>query len=105
MRLPTAEEKRLYYEATGREAPSCKIRRKPRWLLPSKLGFTFARTILLRDGDESAALVVHELVHVRQWIDGGLAFWASYIWQLFTKGYRGIDYEIEAYEAQKRIES
>ncbi len=43
-------------------------------------------------------LRLHELVHMRQIErDGPWCFSMRYLWQLITKGYRRIDYEVEAY--------
>jgi hypothetical protein len=42
----------------------------------------------------------HEDCHKVQWArDGKVKFLSRYIWQLFTKGYAQIDYEIEARKA------
>jgi hypothetical protein len=39
----------------------------------------------------------HENQHKVQWArDGKIKFLSRYIWQLITKGYENIDYEIEA---------
>ena len=44
----------------------------------------------------------HEDVHKEQYKrDGWFKFLSRYIWQLITKGYTNIDYEIEAREKSK----
>jgi hypothetical protein len=68
---------------------------------------TLRRTIIVRSGHEqSARLLRHELVHVRQWrrhgmIGFGVRYVGSYLtWRLRLKGHRGaylrIPLEIEA---------
>lgn len=48
--------------------------------------------------DVSDRLFRHELEHCYQIKrEGRLKFYASYFWQLITKGYRNISYEVEAY--------
>lgn len=40
----------------------------------------------------------HERIHMCQrMVEGVWKFRARYLWQLLTRGYRGIDYEVEAY--------
>ena len=47
----------------------------------------------------------HEECHKRQWADHGLLrFAVRYLWQLATKGYLNIDYEIEARAAAELID-
>jgi hypothetical protein len=44
----------------------------------------------------------HEDCHKSQWArDGKIKFLSRYIWQLLTKGYSNIDYEVEARAAGK----
>lgn len=43
----------------------------------------------------------HEYIHIRQVRDTGwFKFYAQYVWYGITRGYRGIPFEIEAYEKQ-----
>ena len=51
------------------------------WLTPGVAGMTLGRWILLRRGREhDAALIAHELVHVRQWRErGAVRFLAAYL--------------------------
>jgi hypothetical protein len=53
---------------------------------------------VLREFEHNDALLIHEQVHMRQ-VDehGPWRFSTRYLWQLLTKGYSRIDYEIEAY--------
>ena len=98
MRLPTEAEKRLYREATGREAPWCVLVRcwVPGWGIGMSLGPLVLHETLRPE------IIVHEMVHVAQFYRQPFTFWLRYLWQLFTKGYRGIDYEVEAYAVQER---
>lgn len=53
---------------------------------------------MLAEFDGHDALWDHEIEHMRQIErDGPWWFSVRYLWQLATKGYRKIDYEIEAY--------
>ncbi len=46
----------------------------------------------------------HENQHKVQWArDGKIKFLIRYLWQLITKGYNKIDYEIEAKEVASKI--
>jgi hypothetical protein len=64
---------------------------------------TLRRTILF-DADRPIApdLIVHELVHVRQWNDDPL-FPLKYCGQALRHGYRKNPYEVEAYARQKEF--
>jgi hypothetical protein len=64
---------------------------------------TLGRTILF-DADRPIApdLIVHELVHVRQWNDDPL-FPLKYCGQWLRHGYRQNPYEVEAYARQKEF--
>ena len=47
--------------------------------------------------DKDSVWMKHEDVHKEQFKkDGWIKFLTRYIWQLITKGYKNIDYEIEA---------
>ncbi len=72
-------------------------------------GMTLGTTILLAtdvDDDGDSALMAHELVHVRQWSDLGVARFSGRYISSFARGlarhkrwneaYRGIDAEVEA---------
>jgi hypothetical protein len=48
-------------------------------------------------------LLVHELTHYQQWRRDGFAFYLRYLGQALTKGYYQIDYEVEAFAAQRRF--
>lgn len=49
--------------------------------------------------DQSPKWRIHEDVHKEQYReDGWIKFLSRYIWQLLTKGYKNIDYEVEARE-------
>ncbi len=64
---------------------------------------TLRRTILF-DADRPIApdLIVHELVHVRQWNDDPL-FPLKYCGQWLRHGYRQNPYEVEAYARQREF--
>ena len=64
---------------------------------------TLRRTILF-DADRPIApdLIVHELVHVRQWNDDPL-FPLKYCGQWLRHGYRKNPYEVEAYARQREF--
>lgn len=64
---------------------------------------TLGRTILF-DADRPIApdLIVHELVHVRQWNDDPL-FPLKYCGQSLRHGYRQNPYEVEAYARQREF--
>lgn len=65
-------------------------------------GFTFAPFIFLKDPNNKAHLT-HELTHLKQQYKHFIIwFWVRYLYQLFTKGYENIDYEIEAYNASRK---
>ncbi len=99
IRFPTENEKRLYREAAGRAAPACVLIRFP--MFGSFRGFTLGPVIFI--ATDRVDVIVHEMVHVRQFYDGwGIGFWAAYLWYRLTRGYRGNPYEQEAYAVQDR---
>ena len=100
MRFPTEEEKRLYLEATGREAPACLLIRfwVPGWGVALALG-----PLILHEKADRPDLIVHEMVHVQQFYDRPFTFWLRYFWYSLTEGYRENPYEIEAREAQSKV--
>ena len=69
MRLPTAKEKEVYKEVTGKEAPVCVVQKAP--FFPGWNGLTLWRLVLVRDYARSD-VVVHEMVHVEKfkWLVG-----------------------------------
>lgn len=57
--------------------------------------------IFVKDKDDEKVLA-HEYVHISQQLNHWLIwFYIRYFYQLFTKGYNNIDYEIEARELSK----
>lgn len=88
-----------------------KIHRKPfaiiipwPWWYRLYWGFTFWPFVFLKYPDNRACLE-HELTHIRQQVRHWIVwFWIRYLWQLWRKGYRQIDYEIEAYKVQAQYE-
>ena len=65
-------------------------------------GFTFAPFIFVKD-KKNAVMVKHESIHLEQQYKHFIIwFWIRYIYQLITKGYKNIDYEIEAYRDQDK---
>ena len=69
-------------------------------------GITLGSLVIVREGKDSAYLLRHELVHVRQWrrygvVGFGVRYVGSYLlWRLRRKGHKGaylrIPMEIEA---------
>ncbi len=69
-------------------------------------GITLGSLVIVREGKDSAYLLRHELVHVRQWrrygaVGFGVRYLGSYLlWRLRRKGHKGaylrIPMEIEA---------
>jgi len=67
-------------------------------------GLALAPFVFVKD-KEDQVVVNHELIHIRQQYDHWIIwFHIRYLYQLYTKGYMNIDYEIEAYEKQNTIE-
>lgn len=66
-------------------------------------GFAFAPFVFVKDKD-SKQQVSHELIHIKQQYDHFIVwFWLRYFYQLLTKGYKNIDYEVEAYKNQTSV--
>ena len=66
-------------------------------------GIAIAPFIFVKDTDDRE-LVNHELIHIRQQYNHYIIwFYIRYFYQLFTKGYENIDYEIEAFEKQGTV--
>lgn len=81
--------------------PAPRVRVVPvRWLPMGVAGMTLRHTILVRrehTGDE--ALLRHEMVHVEQWKDQGVArFLWRYLWDYVSGRLRGLSHQ-EAYLA------
>ena len=78
----------------------------PRWLRPDMCGVTLGSRIHFRDGayDASTAdgveLLAHELVHVRQFLEGMTL--GQYVWAC-RRGYRRNRFEVEAYDLAARV--
>lgn len=67
---------------------------------------TLGRTIVLHpEATASARLMRHELAHVRQWKRNPVTFPLRYVWNHLRYGYRRNPYEIEAREAESRLDS
>ena len=63
-------------------------------------GFAFWPFILVRDKTDRT-VIEHEKIHIRQQLRGWLIFfYIRYLYEYFTKGYKNISYEIEAYKHQ-----
>ena len=81
---------------------------------PGAAAITLGRLVIVRRGQNSPALLLHELVHVRQYQrHGWVGFLARYVgwyllWRLRRKGHLGaylrIPFEIEA-EWEARLQS
>jgi hypothetical protein len=77
------------------------------WLTPGTAGMTLGRWILLRRGqDHDRGLLAHEMVHVCQWRERGVAgFLVAYVGEYLGSrrrglghwgAYRAISFEVEA---------
>lgn len=65
-------------------------------------GFSFAPFVFVKDKN-NPVMVKHEMTHIKQQYKHFIIwFWVRYLYQLFTVGYKNIDYEIEAYEEQNK---
>jgi hypothetical protein len=70
-----------------------------RWILPKNVEAMTIYPVVYFRNELTDTQLKHELIHITQQQRDGLPkFLARYIWQWIIKGYRGIDYEIEAYE-------
>lgn len=99
IRLPTPEEKRLYEQAANDKPPFCILVKLyiPGWIRGITIG-----PVIFHETDRPD-LIVHEMVHVRQFYAQPLTFWPRYFWYRLTGGYRDNPYEIEAYEIQSKV--
>ena len=88
-----------------------RLRVAPDWLLrilgPEIQGVTYGRFIfidrdvLLGEPRRLGLLVVHELTHYRQWVDGGvLGFTLPYVWDYLRGRMRGLGHR-DAYRANR----
>jgi hypothetical protein len=69
----------------------------PSWSTPWAITLGQTTYYSVRQSQVDAAWRRHEDCHKRQWQrDGRLRFLIRYLWQLATKGYNAIDYEVEA---------
>lgn len=102
-RRPTEEEKNLYKRAIGRKAPWCILWEAPKLFWDRWQGITLGPLIVQRDLNRTD-VVVHEMVHVSQYYRSLIiGFLVKYFYELSTKGYRNISYEVEAYEVQRKV--
>ncbi|HGX92537.1 MAG TPA: hypothetical protein ENK35_04395 [Candidatus Tenderia sp.] len=70
------------------------------WWRERYWGLAIAPFIFLREDDPR--YYRHELTHIRQQYRHFIIwFYIRYLWQLMTRGYWNIDYEVEAREAEK----
>jgi hypothetical protein len=78
----------------------------PRWLRPDMCGVTLGSRIHFRAGAydprtaDGIELLAHELVHVRQFLEGMTV--GRYVWAC-RRGYRRNRFEVEAYAVAARI--
>lgn len=86
------------------------MKRLLRWTLTKLQGeppdaFTaFGRTVWFKpEAEVSPGLRAHEALHREQQKRDGAKFYAIYLWDYLQHGYRGVRYEIEAYELQDRV--
>lgn len=70
----------------------------PKWVMPLGYGFTFYKTIFIReDAQFNRYVIKHEMCHVRQWERiGKFKFPFLYLVELIKNGYKNNKYEIEA---------
>jgi Domain of unknown function (DUF4157) len=94
-----AHERELFTHVPARDLDRARLVSVP-VLTPGAAGMTLGRWILLRRGHESdAALIGHELVHVRQWRELGAArFLVRYLGAYARGRWRGLGHRA-AYEA------
>jgi hypothetical protein len=99
VRALTVEEQARYPRIPAEDRERARLVTVP-VLTPGIAGMTLGRWILLRRGHEhDADLVGHELVHVRQWHELGVArFLWRYLGAYFGARRRGLDHA-EAYAA------
>ena len=97
IRFPTKAEKSLYEQAANDNPPPCVLVKLyiPGWISGITIG-----PVIFHETDRPD-LIVHEMVHVRQFYRQPFTFWIRYLWQR-RKGYRTITYEQEAYALQER---
>ena len=104
MRRPSFYETVMFGTATGKGCPFCFIFVTPRLFWGPWKGFTFAVFVFVKE--DNPLIVIHEMVHVRQWMDGwGLGFWIKYLYYLVRYGYKKNPYEVEAYAAQNSVQT
>lgn len=104
IRLPSKEEKLLYYKASGRKASPCVLIYWP-FFWGNWVGFT-PGPVIFHSKNISIVKIIHEMVHVRQFYRGWwLWYWISYICQLFFRGYVNISYEVEARTVEEEAET
>lgn len=77
-----------------------------RLIIPHMAAITIWNRIYVRSSVPiNERLIRHEVCHVQQWHRlGPLRFISSYLWQSLLHGYRNNKFEIEAREAENRIE-
>ena len=97
-RLPNKRERKLFKQATGKKAPWCILWEAPYLFWSRWQGITLGPLVILRSFKRTDTLC-HEMVHVRQYYRSFIiGFVVRYLYELATKGYRNISYEIEAYK-------
>ena len=86
VRALTPEEQALYPHVPAEDRERARLVVVPA-LTPGIAGMTLGRWILLRRGHEhDSGLVAHELVHVRQWRELGVA---RFLWRYLGAYFRG----------------
>jgi len=104
MRSPIYNEALYYVLGTGEDHfPRCWIQKAPWMFFGRWTGFTFAWIIFVKE--DRLDVVVHEMVHVRQFNKGyGIGFWVKYLYYLARYGYSKNPYEREAYLVQEWVQ-
>ncbi len=93
LRVPP-QARRLYAAACGEPVPPALVLRW-RWWWGAFRGLALGPLVLVAD-PRDAALVCHELCHVRQFYRQPLSFAPRYLWELYRVGYRRNRFEREA---------
>ena len=93
---------KLYQKAAKDKPPFFMLVPWPFWF-SDFAGFSFGPLVFVRD-KKDISLIVHEMVHVRQFYDAPIRFPILYLYHLFKVGYQNNPYEVAARKTQKKAE-